>query len=187
MVLFKKAGEHNTEETLRLAIEEAKNFGRKLLISSTRGESAKKALEMIPDDFQLIVVTHHMGFKEVDRQEFSEEVKELLLQKGHKILTGTHVLSGIERAFRREYQGIHIAEIVASTLRLFSQGVKVSVEIALMAADAGLVKCSEWIVTCAGTSKGLDTCVVLKPANTSRMLELRIGKIVCMPSECPNP
>ncbi|AEH51055.1 pyruvate kinase alpha/beta domain-containing protein [Pseudothermotoga thermarum] len=186
MVLFKEAGEHNTEETLKLAIEEARKFGKKLLIASTTGKSAKKALEMIPDDFQLIVVTHHTGFKQVDEQEFPEEVRNLLLQKGHKVLTATHVLSGIERAFRREYQGIHLAEIVANTLRLFSQGMKVCVEIALMAADAGLVKCSEWIVTCGGTSRGLDTCVVLKPANTSRMLELRIGKIICMPSDCPN-
>ncbi len=186
MIVFSKSGEHNTGETLRLAIEEAKKYGRKLLIASTTGESARKALEMIPEDFQLIVVTHHCGFKEIDKQEFPEELRKTLIEKGHKVLTATHVLSGIERAFRREYHGIHLAEIVANTLRLFSQGLKVSVEIALMAADAGLVSCSEWIVSCGGSARGLDTCVVLRPANTSRMLELRIGKIICMPSECEN-
>jgi len=183
MVLFPKKGEENTEKTLQLAIEEASKCGKKLLISSTRGYSAEKALEMIPDDFQLIVVTHHHGFKEVDHQEFSEQTFQKLINKGHKVLTATHVLSGIERAFRREYNGIHIAEVIANTLRLFSQGVKVCVEMSLMAADAGLIKCSEWIVACAGSSKGLDTAMVIKPANTSRMLELKIGKIICMPSE----
>lgn len=184
MVLFPQKGEINTVETLKIALEELKATGlKKMIISSTRGESAKTALQMVPDDVKLIVVTHHVGFKEPNDDEFSREVREELLAKGHFVHSATHVLSGIERAFRREYSGIHIAEVIANTLRLFSQGVKVCVEITLMAADAGLVRCDEWVVVCGGSSKGLDTAMVIKPANSSRMLDLKIGKILCMPSE----
>lgn len=184
MVLFKDEGEMNTEATLKIAIEEAlKTDSKKLLLASSRGHSAQKALELIPKDIKLIVVTHHVGFKEPNCDEFSAEVRRRLIEAGHIVHTATHALSSVERAFRREYGGIHVAEIVADTLRLFSQGVKVCVEIALMAADAGLVRTNEWVVACGGTSKGLDTAMVIKPTNSSRLFELKIGKILCMPSE----
>jgi len=184
MVLFPQKGEVNTAQTLKIAFAELKAAGlKKMVISSTRGESAKAALEMVPNNVKLIVVTHHVGFKEPNQDEFSNQVREELLAKGHLVHSATHVLSGVERAFRREYNGIYTAEIIANTLRLFSQGVKVCVEITLMAADAGLVRCDEWVVVCGGSSKGLDTAMVIKPANSSRMLDLKIGKILCMPSE----
>jgi len=47
MVLFRTAGEENTESTLRIAIEEAlKTDSKKLLIASSRGYSAQKALDV---------------------------------------------------------------------------------------------------------------------------------------------
>ncbi|KAF2958299.1 hypothetical protein AS159_00875 [Thermotoga sp. Ku-13t] len=184
MVLFRTAGEVNTESTLKIAIEEAlKTDSKKLLIASSRGYSAQKALEMIPEGLRLIVVTHHVGFKEPNFDEFPAELRKRLTEKGHTVHTATHALSSVERAFRRQYGGVHAAEIVADALRLIGQGFKVCVEIALMAADAGLVRCDEWVVACGGSSKGLDTAVVLKPANSSRLFELKIGKILCMPSE----
>lgn len=184
MVLFAQKGEENTVETLKIAVEELRRAKMdKLLISSTRGYSAKMALEIVPKEVKLIVVTHHFGFKEPNQDEFSPQIRNELLKHGHIVHTATHVLSGIERAFRREYSGIYTAEVIANTLRLFSQGVKVCVEISLMAADAGFVRTDEWVVACGGSSKGLDTAVVIKPANSSRMLDLRIGEILCMPSE----
>ncbi|MFN3283342.1 MAG: hypothetical protein ACK40Q_03830, partial [Pseudothermotoga sp.] len=128
MVLFKEKGEVNTQETLKIALEELKKANlSKLVISSTRGYSAKEALEVIPEGVKLIVITHHVGFKEPDQDEFSLQIKDELLRRGHIVHSTTHALSGVERAFRREYHGIHTAEIVANTLRLFSQGVKVCV------------------------------------------------------------
>lgn len=184
MVLFKTEGEVNTETTLRIAIEEAlKTDSKKLLIASSRGYSAQKALEMVPKEIKLIVVTHHVGFKEPNCDEFSPEVRRRLIEAGHTVHTATHALSSVERAFRRKYGGIHAAEIVADALRLVSQGFKVCVEISLMAADAGLVRCDEWIVACGGSGEGLDTAAVIRPANSSRLFDLKVGKILCMPSE----
>jgi hypothetical protein len=184
MILFKTEGEVNTESTLKIAIEEAlKTESKKLLIASSRGYSAEKALSMVPDGIKLIVITHHVGFKEPNCDEFSADVKKRLVEAGHIVHTATHALSSVERAFRRKYGGIHAAEVVADALRLISQGFKVCVEISLMAADAGLIRCDEWVVACGGSSEGLDTAVVIRPANSSRLFDLKIGKILCMPSE----
>ena len=184
MILFKNPGIENTEETLRIAIEEMKKSNLEtLVISSTRGYSAEKALEIIPEDVKLIVVTHHYGFKKENECEFSEELRKRIVEKGYSVLTATHTLSGIERTFRKEFGGLYPTEIVAQTLRLFCEGVKVCVEIAVMCADAGLVRTDEWIVTCAGTSKGLDTALVIKPSNSNRFFDLKVGKVLCMPSD----
>jgi len=182
--LFRGEGPQHTEKTLELAIEWANKLGNKsILISSTTGESARKALDMIPDDFKLVVVTHHTGFRTKNKNEFSEDIKNELLDKGHYVLTTTHAFSGVERTFRKKFGGLYPLEIMAQTLRMFCEGVKVAVEIAIMAADAGLVDVERWIVSCGGTARGLDTAVFLKPANSNSVFDLEIGGIICKPVE----
>ena len=67
-------------------------------------------------------------------------------------------------------------------LRTFCQGGKVAAEIALMAADAGLVCTADPVIAIAGTGCGADTAVVLKPANAQTFFDLKFLEIICMPS-----
>ena len=60
-------------------------------------------------------------------------------------------------------------------------GLKVAVEIALMAADAGLVRTDEDIISIGGTGRGADTAAVIRPANVSRFFDLRVKTILCKP------
>ena len=72
-------------------------------------------------------------------------------------------------------------EVVANTLRLFGQGMKVACDITLMAADAGLVRTDEDVIAIAGTSRGADTAVVLRPVNSEDFFDLRVKEILCKP------
>ncbi|MEJ2738360.1 MAG: hypothetical protein P8105_00705, partial [Dehalococcoidia bacterium] len=72
-------------------------------------------------------------------------------------------------------------EIIAQTLRIFGEGIKVVCEIALMAADAGLVNTGQDVVCIGGTGHGADTAVVLQPVNAQRFLDLKIKEIICKP------
>jgi hypothetical protein len=72
--------------------------------------------------------------------------------------------------------------IVADTLRMFSQGVKVCVEIAVMAAEHGFITPDEDVVVVAGSGHGADTAVVLKPAFAADLFETRIKALLCMPA-----
>jgi len=72
-------------------------------------------------------------------------------------------------------------EIVAYTLRTMGQGFKVCLEIACMAADAGLVSVKKEAICIAGTGTGADTAVVLTPANAQGFFELKVHEIVCKP------
>jgi hypothetical protein len=64
---------------------------------------------------------------------------------------------------------------------MFSQGVKVCVEIAVMALDSGLVPPGEKVIAIGGTGRGADTALVVVPAHSQNFLETRILELICMP------
>ena len=104
-----------------------------------------------------------------------------MTEKKVNILTTTHVLSGAERGISRKFGGIYPVEIIANSLRIFGQGVKVTVEIAVMALDEGLIPYGEDIIAVGGTGKGADTAVVIRPAHAASILDTYIAEIICKP------
>ena len=73
--------------------------------------------------------------------------------------------------------------MVRETLYRFSQGMKVAVEIALMAADAGLIPVDREVIAIAGTGEGADTAIALQPAYSRKFHELKIKEIIAKPRE----
>ena len=111
-----------------------------------------------------------------------ESDRKELLEQGVKILTTTHVLAGGDRACRNKFGGIYPAEIIASALRMLGQGVKVCVEISIMALDAGLIPYGQRIVAVGGTHSGADTAAVILPAHSNSVFDLKVEEILCKPS-----
>jgi hypothetical protein len=70
---------------------------------------------------------------------------------------------------------------MAETLRMISQGVKVCVEISIMAADGGLMPMDQEIIAVGGTAWGADAAVVLTPTHMNSIFDLRIHEIIAMP------
>jgi len=50
-----------------------------------------------------------------------------------------------------------------------------------MAADAGLVRVDEEIVSIGGTGRGADTAVVLQPSYVHRFFNIKVKEIICKP------
>ncbi len=180
---FNKPGPENTEATLKLAKERAKELGIKdIVIASTYGDTAFKALEIFKDmDVNIVVVTISMAFEE-EGWIMKPEVRRKLEGLGAKVLTCTHALGDdVDSAFTEKYGGFSYKRIVADTLRRFCQGMKVCVEITLMAADAGLISTDKEVIAIAGTDRGADTAIVIKPSCTRNFLNLRIREIIAKP------
>ena len=97
------------------------------------------------------------------------------------MLTTTHAFSGLSRAMRKKFKMYLFEEVVANTLRILGQGMKVACEITIMAADAGLVRTDEDVIAIGGTSRGADTAVVLRPVNSEDFFDLRVKEILCKP------
>ena len=71
--------------------------------------------------------------------------------------------------------------MIAHVLKLMSQGVKVAVEVAIMAADAGAVPTDEEIIAVGGSGTGADTAIVLQGAHQNNFFDLDIREIIAMP------
>ncbi|MCS7144525.1 MAG: hypothetical protein NZ879_05830 [Archaeoglobaceae archaeon] len=181
---FEKPGEENTEETLKLAFERAKELGiRHIVLASSYGETAKKALKYLSEDLKLVVVTYHTGFLEEGKNSMDPETENFLRNKGIVVVRQSHVLSGIERSITRKFGGISRVEVIAEALRaLFGHGLKVCVEIAVMAADSGAIPLED-VIAIGGRIRGADTAVVLKPAHMNNFFDMQIKEIICMPRE----
>lgn len=178
---FHETGPQNTDETLRAAKRRAEELEiRDIIVATTRGETGVKAVEVF-EDYNVVVVTHATGFREPGTQELEEEAAEKIKGGGGKILTATHAFAGVARAIRRKFETITPVEVVAQALRLFGQGTKVCVEIVAMAADAGLIPVDREVIAIAGTGRGADTALVIKPAHANRLLDMVVKEIIAKP------
>ena len=182
IIYFAEPGEGNTDRTLEAAKTRAEELGiRDIVVASTRGGTGVKAVEVFKG-YNVVVVTHSTGFREPGKQELEEAVAEKIRSGGGRILTTGHAFAGVSRAIRRKFDTVGPAEIVAQTLRLFGQGMKVCVECAAMASDAGLIPADKDIIAIAGSGRGADTAVVIKPANSSTLFDLVVREIIAKPS-----
>jgi hypothetical protein len=174
-------GVSSVQTVLKTAKKRAEELGIKtILVASTKGATGVKTVEEF-FGYNVVVVTHSTGFVGPDIQELKNENRERILKAGGRILTTTHAFGGLGRAIRRKFGSYQSDEIVANTLRIFGQGVKVAVEIALMAADSGLISLSEDIISIGGTGEGADTALVLRAANVQDFFNVRIHEIICKP------
>jgi len=182
IVYFPQPGSQNTDEVFRLAKLRAKELGIKsILVASTTGDTAVKAVEAFKGA-RVVAVSHVTGMREPNIQEFTEENRQKVVRRGGVVLTTTHAFSGLSRAMRKKFKMYLFEEVVANTLRIFGQGMKVACEITLMAADAGLVRTDEDVIAIGGTSRGADTAVVLRPVNSEDFFDLKVKEILCKPS-----
>jgi hypothetical protein len=105
-----------------------------------------------------------------------------MAEAGIRVVEGTHALTGgIDHALRNKFEGVPPGALIAETLYLFSQGMKVAVEIIAMACDAGLVPEGRQVISCAGTGHGTDTAIVVRSAASAHLFDIDIHRVLAMP------
>jgi hypothetical protein len=176
---FEQSGKANTDATLEAARERAEALGiRQVVVASTHGYTAKRAQEIFAGQAaELIAVSICAGFED-EGWTMSEEERAELEGRGITVLTGLHALGDdVNEAF-----GVRSPNrIVRETLYCYCQGMKVAVEVAVMAADAGLLDMTQEVIAIAGTDEGADTALVLAPAYARKFRELEIREILAKP------
>lgn len=177
---FEKSGVVNTESTVQMALKAAEEKGIKhIVVASVSGKTAMILAEQ--DRINVVCVSHAYGYRESGTNEMKDSVREHLERKNIKVITASHVLSGVERGISNHSKGMYPAEVMSYTLRMFGQGVKVCVEVVTMALDAGAIPYGEDIIAIGGTVQGVDTAVVIRPAHANRIFETQIKEIICKP------
>jgi len=182
-VYWNVKGKRNTVSTMEAALQRAGALGLKhIVVASYTGRSAELFVERA-GDLEVVCVTHQVGYNQPGEDEMTLEKRNKLAGAGIKLLTTTHLLAGLDRACRFKFGGVYPAEITASALRMFGQGLKVCVEISVMALDAGLIPYGEEIVALGGTGAGLDTAAVILPAHAQNFFDTKVKEIICKPRE----
>ncbi len=176
IVYFEEPGMANTESTLSLAIERAKARGiKKIILASTRGDTAKVlAQRLVGTGVRMVVVPHQYGFGPAG-QRFPQALVAELASQGHVVYFGT-MLFHTDGFF-----ATNEPRLMANLLRTFCQGMKVCVEILLMAANGGQVAPGEHVVVVSGTGRGADTAVVAIAATTTALSDFHVTEIICKP------
>jgi hypothetical protein len=179
ILYFEQPGKGNTDVTLEAARERAQALGvRQVVVASTHGYTAKRAQQAFAgQEVEIIAVSICAGFADAGWT-MGEEERAELERLGITVLTSMHSLGDdVNEAF-----GVRSPNrIVRETLYRFCQGMKVAVEVALMAADAGLLDMTREVIAVAGTDEGADTAVVLAPAYARKFKELEIREILAKP------
>ncbi len=182
--VFDHPGEENTNATLKLAKYNADLLNiKKIVIASTGGYTISQAISIFdPSIYKLIVVTHNYGFKEGLEQEFPEKLRKELEKQGIKVITGVLAFSGVGSSLLRKYQQYDSTTMFARLIRtVMCQGIKVVMEIILMACDAGMISVGEDVIAVAGTGRGADTCCLIKSTSTRLFENLRVKAILAKP------
>jgi len=180
---FDEKGPVNTEKALKIALAHAREASiGTIVVASSTGETALKLHQMAGDEVKIIAVTYNAGSRFQSAVEQFNKNCNALLEKGIPVVRGLHALSGPEKGFSEKYKTTFLPlNIVADTLRMFSQGVKVCVEIAMMASEHGFVTPDEDVVVVGGSGHGADTALVMKPVFAADMFKAKIKALLCMP------
>ena len=176
IVYFEDIKPENTDITFGLVQDRLTALGiRKLVLASTTGATAGKAVDFFKErGVKLIIIPHQFDFVRKTNP-FPQELVKTLRESGHEVHFGT-MLFHTENLYEST-----IPTLMANLLRCFSQGVKVCVEIVLMATDAGYLTSGEKVIAIAGTGRGSDTALVMQAASSRNIKKLRVNEILCKP------
>ena len=182
---FDRGGPRNTTPLLEAMKQRARELGiSHVVVASNTGQTALLVHEALAGmGVVVIAVTEHAGFNGGDGVWLKEDTRKEMEAKGIRIVVGSHALSGVGRSISKKFGGISHVEIIAYTLRMMGEGMKVAVEIAVMAADAGLLPTDREAIAIGGTGKGADVAVVLKAAHMNNFFDLEVREILAKPRQ----
>ena len=177
IVYFEKSGKKNTTEVIKLVLERAKSRNiNRIVLASTRGYTAQSFLDAVEGKgIHLVVVPWQFSFKQDGGNPFPQELVKELQEKKHIVHFGTMLFH------TADLYGTDTPMALANILRVLGEGMKVCVEITMMACDGGCIKMGEKVIVVAGTGGGADFAVVATAASSTNLTSLRINEIICKP------
>lgn len=185
IVYLDAPGGENTDIVLDAVAERlSKGDISHVVVASDSGSTGMKAVERVKGTgVKIVVVTEHCGSDKEGENSMSPEMERKLVENGATIVRATHALSGVERSISKKLGGSSRVEAIAEVLRaLFGQGMKVAVEITVMAADSGTIPCGDVpVIAVAGTEWGADTACVMRPAHSNGFFNLRVLEVLAIP------
>lgn len=182
-MLFERPGKQNTHHCIDAVKRYVDMHGETcVVVASTTGTTAIAFCRALRTTrAKLVVVTHSVGFKEPNMDEFEREARKFLEGEGVPVHTGTILTHSLEKSFMDDFRGVYPGYIMATTLRRFGEGTKVALEIVMEACDAGLIPEDAEVLAVAGTGYGADTVLLVRSRPSKRFGKLEVLEILARP------
>ncbi len=164
---FPEYGAQNTKKTLEIVKNRVAHDITTVVVASTSGETGVEFSRELKGSATVIVVSH---------EAMNPQYKQSIIESGGTPIDRTHLPLHTE--------GI---DAVRETFRAFGQGLKVAVEVILIAADKGQVPLYQDVIGVGGTGRGADTAIVARATTTEEAFsrdvtrKLEIREILAMP------
>ncbi|MGD2250363.1 MAG: pyruvate kinase alpha/beta domain-containing protein [Candidatus Methanofastidiosia archaeon] len=165
---FSDYGSQNTKkviESVKSRLE--KGDVKTVVVASTSGETGCKFLKELKTSASIIIVSH---------KEMQPKYKQQIVELGGKFVEKTHLPLHTEGM-----------DEVRESFRTFGQGLKVAVEVILIAADKGEINLYEDVISVGGTGRGSDTAIITRATTTEEIFssdttkKLEIRELLAMP------
>ena len=188
---FDEPGEENTQLVTEAVSQRLEAGGiEKVIVASTSGETAAKFARSLKGKAELVCVSEAPY-----RQEWGEEwpcLKKEFRQELEGL--GVAIIDRAPYVFHNSileaarWSGGFPERLMKETLYCFGQGMKVAVEVALMAVSCGYITPFEDVIGVGGSGKGADTAIVLRATYPASLFDkdptkrLEIKEIIAMPA-----
>jgi uncharacterized protein len=172
---FNTTGESNSKRTLEISFQRllARDI-KNVVIASSYGNTAMLASDEFRDlPVRIISIGIDRNWDEKVR--LASEVQHELEKRGQVICKGSMPFEYYR--FSKD-SGV---KLIANTLRRFGEGMKVCVEIILMAVSGELIQKGEKVLAIAGTHRGADTAIVATASSLYHFEQFEINEILCKP------
>jgi len=159
MTYYSAPGRENLDTTLALVKKTAEELGiEDVVIASTTGFTAKKAQETFSNTGMKLT------FVGTARERFPNALIEELKKKGCNV------------CFSREIS-YDYPDPMKIAYRRFCEGMKVAVELAMIAAQEGYVSTDKDVISIGKW----DTAIIVKPSTSKRFEDLIVRELICKP------
>jgi len=187
---FEEPGEQNTEYVMEAVSKMVDKGGiSKVIVASTSGGTALKFARSLQGKVELFCVAEAPF-----RREWNESWPCLDAENWEALKKlGATVISNVPYVFHdsvvegARWNTAAPERLVKETLYCFGQGLKVAVEVALIAVSCGFVPPFEDVIAVGGSGRGADTAIALRGTYPASMFDkdprkrLEIREIIAMP------
>lgn len=176
---FEQPGKQHTEATLRIAAERARALGiTQVVVSSSHGSTALLTGRLFADTGARVIAVSISAAYTPEGWVMTPSERAAVEAAGIPVVVGLLALSGgVDDAVSDSPP----VKFIRQTYYTFGQGMKVAVEVSLMAADAGLLDMTKPAIAIAGTDQGADTAIVITPVYARNFPQLKIHEILAKP------
>ncbi|MCS7098451.1 MAG: hypothetical protein NZ922_05705 [Candidatus Methanomethyliaceae archaeon] len=187
---FENPGEENTDLVVEAVKKYIDKYGPKdVVVSSTSGSTALKFAKALKNRAKIVCVTEGAYRREWGYEYpcMDSKIKKELEDMGVIVLDKiSYILHGSLYELSN-YSFPTIETIFKDTLYTFGQGMKVAVEVAIIAVEHGALEPFKDVIAVGGSGRGADTAIVLRATYAGTVFSkekekrLEIREIIAMP------